>query len=97
MDKNKDYLHRIYQVIELTKIIENYINNLTIEKTNEIALKNNIKLNIEELNFIYSFLKTNAIDVLNQRTFNFEQYKNRFTNTNYIKIKDLIDKYSSYL
>lgn len=97
MDKNKDYLHRIYQVIELTKIIENYINNLTIEKTNEIALKNNIKLNIEELNFIYSFLKTNAIDVLNQRTFNFEQYKNRFTNTNYIKIKNLIDKYSSYL
>lgn len=81
----------------MTGIIENYLNNLTIEQTNELALKNDIKLNIDELNFLYSFLKTNALSAVNQRNFDIEPYRTKFSPENFNKIKELVDKYSSYI
>ena len=39
------------------KLIENYIKNLTLNDITIFALKNNIELNNQELDFIYKTLK----------------------------------------
>lgn len=82
--------------------IEKYINNLSIDELNRLALSKDIKLNNEELEFSYNFIKKYWKDVLsNYSSFNFSRYKDRFSYDNYVKIDNLIMeyslKYSSYL
>jgi len=77
-------------VIKLLNVIEPYINNITKEDINNFALKNNINLNKNELDFIYNFIKTRYKDVLmNPNNFSLVKYKNNFSNENFIKINDI--------
>ena len=71
----------------MLKLIEPYINNITKSDINTFALKNNINLNNNELDFIYNFIKTRYKDVLmNPNNFSLVKYKNNFSNENFIKI-----------
>ncbi len=61
---------------------------------NNFAIKNNIYLNNNELNYIYSFIKNNYQELIdNPNNFNIDNYKDNFTNENYLKINNLIKEY----
>lgn len=82
----------------MINIIEPYINNLTKEDINSFALKNNIILNNNELEFIYNFIKTRYKEVLsNPNNFSLARYKNNFSNENFVKINGLVNRYKMLL
>ena len=75
-----------------------YIRNLSKENLYELALKKEINLSMEELEFSYNFIKSNYETVLGNPTqFNFKNYEQHYTKENYEKIATLIETYSSYL
>ena len=75
-------------------IISKYLDSLTIDKLNSLAIENNIYLSNEELLFSYNFIKNNYKEVLNNHSnFDINKYRNYFSEENYKKIKDLIDEY----
>lgn len=83
-------------------LIERYVNKLTSTDINNFAISNNINLSDEELDFTYNFVKRNYKSVLsNFNLFDFDKYKNYYSEENFIKIKKLIReyalKYSKYL
>lgn len=70
---------------------EMYINNMTMEQFNSMALDNGIKLSKNELEFSFNFIKNNWKEVLaNQDSFDLSMYKDKFSDDNYKKIEELI-------
>ncbi len=81
-------------MINLFNIIESYINKISKSDINNFALKNNINLNNNELDFIYNFIKSKYKEVLNNpNEFNLVKYKSHFSNENFIKINAIVNKY----
>lgn len=83
-------------------LIERYMNNLSKETVNNFALKNNIELSNEELDFTYDFVKKNWKTVLsNHGIFDLEKYKEKFSSENFPKVQKLLKeslfKYHDYL
>ena len=79
-------------------VVESYINKMTKSDINNFALKNNINLNSNELDFIYNFIKTKYKEVLNNpNSFNLVKYKNNFSNENFIKINAIVNRYKMLL
>ena len=85
----------------MNSLLKKYINNLTIEKVNEFGVKNNIYLNNEELSFLLELIKTNIDDILVNDSKYLNIIKNKFSEENYIKIKNLFlyykNRYKGYL
>jgi len=82
----------------MLNLIEPYINNISKTDINNFALKNNINLNNNELEFIYNFIKTRYKDVLNNPSnFNLVKYKQNFSNENFIKINAIVNRYKMLL
>lgn len=82
----------------MLNIIEPYINNITKNDINSFAIKNNINLSNNELEFIYNFIKTRYKEVLNNpNNFSLSKYKNNFSNENFVKINGLINHYKMLL
>lgn len=76
-------------------IIERYMEKLTKEQVSTFALKNNIFLSEEELDFTYLFVKKNwATVIANPNSLNLDRYKDKFTAENLGKIKKLFKEYS---
>lgn len=68
--------------------------NLKIEEVRTFAIKNNVNLSDEELNFTYQFVKKNwKIMLSNPSAFHFEKYKDHFSEENFNKINRLIKEY----
>ena len=81
-------------MIIIKNLIINYIKNLNINDINNFAINNNIYLSNKELEFIYNYIKNNYELLLNNPSnFNLKEYKDIFSNDNYIKINTLIEKY----
>lgn len=83
-------------------LIDRYMSRLEKEDVQNFAIKNNVSLNEEELNFTYDFVKKNwRIILSNPNTFQFEKYRNQFTEENFAKInyliKEYIKKYQAFL
>lgn len=83
-------------------IIDRYMSQLKKEDVQNFAIKNNVSLSEEELNFTYEFVKKNwRIILSNPNAFHLEKYKDRFTEENYWKIdsliKEYLKKYQSFL
>jgi len=77
-------------------IIERYIAKMQKEDVNNFAIKNNVSLSEEELNFTYEFVKKNWNTILsNPNLFHMERYKDKFTEENYHKIAKLIREYQN--
>ena len=67
---------------------------LTKEDVQKFAIKNNVNLSEEELDFTYLFVKKNWKNILgNPNAFQFERYKDKFTEENFQKINRLIKEY----
>lgn len=76
------------------QLIKNYINKLTINDVNSLAIKNDINLSNDELNFIYNIIKNNYNDLLyGDSTYIFNELKNNVSENNYFKIKELFNTY----
>lgn len=76
-------------------IIKNYMDKLSIQDLNEFAIKNDVYLSKNELEFTYKFVKKNYQKILsNFKDFDFSKYKSNYNNENYLKITKLLDKYS---
>ena len=76
------------------QLIKNYINKLTINDINSLAIKNNIYLDDLELNFVYNKIKNNYNDLLyGDSTYIFNELKNNVSENNYFKIKELFNTY----
>ena len=61
-------------------IIERYMNKLTLDDINNFALKNNISLSAEELEFTYIFVKKNWQTIIaNPSSLNLDRYTDKFT------------------
>ena len=75
-------------------IIQNYINNLTKDEVLNFALKNNINLSLNELNYVFNVIKKDYKTLLSN---NYEKIfinsKDFLTNENYNKIKALYLNY----
>lgn len=85
-----------YNGDKMYKLIQNYMNNLDLEKFNMIAIKNDVFLSKEELDFSYNFFKKNWETYLsNPNLFNLEKYKKYYSEENFIKIKKLYSFYYS--
>ena len=83
-------------------IIENYINKLSLYDVNNFAIKNNIYLDKDELEFVYSYIKNNYKTIIDNKGYiNLEQYKTKFSEENFVKINNLFNeyykKYKNYL
>lgn len=83
-------------------LIERYINNMSIHDLNNLAISKGIGLSKDELEFSYNYIKKNWKNVLsNYSLFDFDKYKDKYSDENFIKIKKLIKeytlKYGSYL
>lgn len=81
----------------MKNIIDSYMKNLTKSTVNDLALKNDIHLSNEELDFTYHFLKTKYKEVLRDKQLDLTSYKTKFSEENFEKITDLINKYANYL
>lgn len=76
-------------------LIERYINNMTINDLNNLAISKGIGLSNEELDFSYNFIKQNWKTVLsNYNLFDFDKYKDKYSAENFAKIKQLIKQYT---
>ena len=76
------------------QIIERYINKMKIEDVSNFAIKKNINLSENELEFTYNFIKKNWNQILsNPSSLNLERYKNVYSEENYNKINNLIKEY----
>ena len=83
-------------------LIERYINNMDIHDLNNLAITKNISLSESELDFSFKFIKSNWKNILtNHGIFDLDKYKDKFTEENFNKIKQLIKesliKYSKYI
>lgn len=82
----------------MINLIEPYIRNISKDDIISFALKNNINLNSNELDFIYNFIKTKYKDILaNPSSFNLVKYKQNFSNENFIKINAIVNRYKMLL
>lgn len=82
----------------MKNLIETYINKLTKQDILNFAIKNNLKVTDEELDFVYNFIKYNYKTVLNNpNSFNLSNYKNNFSSENYNFINSLISKYIKFI
>ena len=80
----------------MKNIIIEYIKRLTKEDIIKYASRYNLKLSSEELDFIYSFIKDNYNNVLdNPNKYHIEDYKSKFSEENYVIIKNLVNKYKN--
>lgn len=86
----------------MINLIGNYINNLSMDDFNNLAMSKNIYLAKDELEFAYGFVKNKWRDVLtNFNSFNINDYREYFSEDNFSKIcilfKEYYLKYGSYL
>ncbi len=78
----------------MINLIEPFIKKLSKEDILNFAHKNNLSISEHELDFVYSFIKSNYATVLkNPNSFDIAIYKNEFSNENYLFLKNLIEKY----
>ena len=75
-------------------LVKRYVSNLTKEQVNDFALKNDIVLLREELEFVYAFVKKNWEMIFrNPNLLHLERYKDRFSPENFVKIQKLFVMY----
>lgn len=82
----------------MKNIIETCISKIKREDIINFANKNNLNVSEDEINFVYSFIKNEGVSVLNNpNSFDITLYKNKFSNENYLFLKEYIDKYKNII
>ena len=86
----------------INKLIENYINTMTIDDVNKFAMNNNVSLSNDELTIIYSTIKNNWYDLIyGNYSSIFNELKNKISPSTYKKAEELFfyfkNKYQRFL
>jgi hypothetical protein len=86
----------------MKKLIQKYINKITVTDVEMFAINNNIKLNKNETSAIYSVLKEHYNNLLyGNSEIALNILKNKLSNENYNKVYSLFmkykEKYNNYL
>lgn len=86
----------------ISKLIENYVNKMTISDVKNFALSNNINLNNTELDIVYNTIKKNWYTLIyGDYTSIFNNIKDKFDTDTYKKIEELFfyfkNKYQKFL
>ncbi|MBQ3475313.1 MAG: hypothetical protein IJH20_04015 [Bacilli bacterium] len=79
------------------KLIEIYINNITKNQANDFLEENDIYLNEKEFDYLFSKIKSNYIEIINEDILTFKEIKDNITEQNYIKLISLFNNYKKYL
>jgi len=75
-------------------LVKRYMSNLTKEQLHNFALKNNVSLSENELDFTFTFVKKNWEMIFrNPNLLNLDRYKEQFSEENFLKIQKLISFY----
>ena len=75
-------------------LIARYMEKLKKEDVLNFAIKNNVSLTEEELDFTYQFVKKNWEPIIrNPKLLNVERYRSRYSEGNFVKIVNLIQMY----
>ncbi|MBQ9318821.1 MAG: DUF2624 family protein [Bacilli bacterium] len=78
------------------QLIKNYINKLTKQDINSLAIQHNVNLTDQELNYLYNQIKNHYNDLLYGDTeYLFNDLKKNVTDNNYFKIKELYTTYKN--
>jgi len=81
----------------MINFIENYINNMSKDDFNKLALNKKIVLNNEELDFAYNYVKSNYKELLNSKRINLDNYKDKFREETLNKLKELLEEYKGLI
>lgn len=76
-------------------LLKEYINKLTKEKINELALNNNIFLNNNELDIIFIYIKERYLEFIKNPDNIINEVKNKITNENYLKLLNIYNQYKN--
>ena len=80
----------------MINLITKYINNLTKEQIKNFAINKGANLSQSELDFLYTFIKNNYKEIINNPDeFSIDNYKDKFSINNYVKIKEVFNEYFS--
>ncbi|MBO5475778.1 MAG: DUF2624 family protein [Bacilli bacterium] len=82
----------------MNNIISNYVERLTKEDIIKFANMNNLSVSDSEIDFVYTFIKRNYKNVLNNpNSFNLSLYREKFSEDNYLFLENLIKKYKNFI
>lgn len=82
----------------MNNIISNYVERLTKEDIIKFANMNNLSVSDSEIDFVYTFIKRNYKNVLNNpNSFNLSLYREKFSEDNYLFLEHLIKKYKNFI
>ena len=77
-------------------IIERYMSKIKKDDVRNFAIKKEVNLSDDELNFTYEFIKKNWDKILsNPNSLNLNRYKNIYSEENFKKINEIIKEYYS--
>ena len=79
----------------MNNLLKKYINTLTIDKLNELLVKNDIKLSNNELLVLLNLVKDNFDDILINDTKYLNVLKEKIDSENYNKIENLFNYYKN--
>ena len=78
----------------MNNLVKGYVNNLTINNINDFGLKNNIKLEKKELNFLLELVKKDYQNIIDGNiTDILVSLKENLSNENYDKVVNLYNEY----
>ena len=82
----------------MNNIISNYVERLTKEDIIKFANMNNLSVSDSEIDFVYTFIKRNYKNVLNNpNSLNLSLYRDKFSEDNYLFLENLIKKYKNFI
>ena len=78
----------------MNNLVSNYVSIMKKEDIINFAKKNRLTISEEEVDFLYTFIKTNYEYYLkNPSSLDITKYKDKFSNENYEFLTNLINKY----
>ncbi len=78
-------------------MIKNYINKMTIDDINRFLEKENMKINSNDINIVYIYIKNNFDEILKDEVKVLNRIKNDVNSDTYDKILLLYEKYKDKL
>lgn len=82
----------------MNNLINSYVERLTKEDIIKFASLNNLSVTESEIDFVYTFIKSNYKSVLNNpNSFNLSLYRDKFSEANYLFLDNLINKYKNMI
>ena len=79
----------------MNNLLKKYISSLTIDKLNELLIKNDINLDNNELLILLNLIKDNFDDILINDTKYLEILRGKIDSENYNKIENLFNYYKN--